>query len=149
MCYNTNDSDGYHSTNSTHPLFCGQDIQHNRGTMVNRCINTHCGEELRLFGSGELYSLETKGEANSEKGTEFFWLCSSCVSRFTVRLDPMGRAEARLKSEVGYAQPPDANRDLRMAFCSAKCRIWSKTGPLAVRSDPEMDVEVPLGAICL
>jgi hypothetical protein len=72
--------------------------------MVNRCVNPACREEFKLLNAGDLYAHE-KRYAN----TEFFWLCSSCTSRFDLRLDPLGRVTLRPRGDRVLPPHPDGN----------------------------------------
>ncbi len=99
--------------------------------MVNNCVNTGCREEWKLFGSGELYSLEVRGTADAARGTEFFWLCRACACNFTVRLDRGGKVIATPKSEGTPAPLPNPHRDLRPAFCFRGRRIRLRSNSAA------------------
>jgi hypothetical protein len=83
--------------------------------MVNCCVNPACSEEFRLLNAGNLYAHERRSSS-----TEFFWLCSTCASRFDVYLDAAGSVKVRERSAGHGAQPPNADAHLRLVSRSAK-----------------------------
>lgn len=57
--------------------------------MLSKCSNPSCGESFKYLDDGQLFRLETEPLTNlSEvKDPEYFWLCSSCCRRMTLRLN--------------------------------------------------------------
>ncbi len=58
--------------------------------MISTCVNPECIEELNVFGASALYALEKSATIDVPRHTEYFWLCASCVARFTVQTDAAG-----------------------------------------------------------
>jgi hypothetical protein len=67
--------------------------------MLAKCANPVCRALFRRLGSGKLFAFEPLTRANiasRRSGTKtgrspvFFWLCQTCRSAFTLRLDAEG-----------------------------------------------------------
>lgn len=68
--------------------------------MVSCCVNPACRTEFRSLNAGVLYAVE-RGSVD----TEFFWLCSACVPRVPLCLDPTGCISVRPRCDA-VRQPP-------------------------------------------
>ena len=57
--------------------------------MLNKCANPDCRESFRYLQKGRLFRVEEEPQPNSvePKDPEYFWLCSECSKRMTLRLD--------------------------------------------------------------
>lgn len=77
--------------------------------MVRRCINPACCAEFRSLNAGALYAVERRSADR-----EFFWLCSNCISRVALSLDPVARVSVRPKFETVCPQPPHPGGNLRL-----------------------------------
>src|SRR6266702_5793561 len=77
--------------------------------MVASCVNPACHTEFRFLNTGDLYALE-----RCSTDTEFFWLCSACVPRVALSLNPMGCVSVRPKSDAVHPQPPHPDGYLRL-----------------------------------
>jgi hypothetical protein len=73
-----------------------------------------CRTEFRILNPGDLYALERRST-----DTEFFWLCSSCVSRVALSLDPIGCVSVRPQSDAVHPQPPHPDRYPRLVAQAA------------------------------
>ena len=64
--------------------------------MLDKCSNPSCGEPFRYLQHGRLFRLEADPKANASRPTkpQYFWLCSSCASKMTLRLDDDARIRA-------------------------------------------------------
>jgi hypothetical protein len=56
--------------------------------MLAKCANPSCSRPFRYLHEGKLHRMELASD-NSESGpkSEWFWLCSHCSSRMTLRVD--------------------------------------------------------------
>ena len=81
--------------------------------MVRCCINPACCIEFRSLNAGALYAVERRSA-----DTEFFWLCSNCVSKVALSLDPIGGVSVRPKSDAVRPQPPQPDGYLRRLLCA-------------------------------
>jgi hypothetical protein len=97
--------------------------------MVNRCVNPACREEFKLLNAGDLYAHERRSY-----GTEFFWLCATCASRFDVYLDPADGVSVRPRSIANRAQPPHPDGDLRLVSHSRRPAPRPQTAPSGERA---------------
>ena len=63
------------------------------GILLDKCSNPSCRESFRYLQQGRLFRLETDPNASSPylKRAEYFWLCSSCAGRMTLRLDDFAK----------------------------------------------------------
>lgn len=77
--------------------------------MVRCCVNPACCAELRSLNTGALYAVERRST-----DTEFFWLCSNCVSRVALSVDPMGCVSVGPTFDVVGPQPPHRGGYLRL-----------------------------------
>jgi hypothetical protein len=63
--------------------------------MLSKCSNPGCTAHFRYFHSGRLYRFDTRDKFESirsaipkpAQGVEFFWLCATCATQFTVVSD--------------------------------------------------------------
>jgi hypothetical protein len=105
--------------------------------MVNHCVNPACREEFKVLNAGDLYAHETRSA-----DTEFFWLCSTCVSVHDLRLDPMGRVWLRPRGD--QVQPPHPDGYLRLVSRVIKPNGRLHAMPSGERSASQMFVVGPL-----
>jgi len=76
--------------------------------MVAKCSNPSCSASFRYFKEGRLFRLENDPTLSSASvsTTEYFWLCRSCSSTVTLRLNDDGKVTpvvlAELVQESGY-----------------------------------------------
>lgn len=92
--------------------------------MVNRCINPACPTEFRLLNSGDLYTVERPGSE-----AEFFWICSSCASRFNLFLDPTGVVSLRARANGEQNHPPLLKASLRLVAHARRHMPWHHAVP--------------------
>src|ERR1700688_3775721 len=93
--------------------------------MISCCVNPACRTEFRLFNTGTLYALERRSA-----DTEFFWLCSACVPRVALCLDPTGCVSVRPRCDAVRPQPPHPDGYLRLV-AQRKLRTPSHRASLA------------------
>ena len=105
--------------------------------MVNRCVNPACREEFKLLNAGDLYAHEKRSA-----DTEFFWLCSTCASRFDLRLDPMGRVSLRPRG--GRPLPPHPEGLLRLVSRAVAPTPRSQAMPSGEKASSYVFVVGPL-----
>jgi hypothetical protein len=64
--------------------------------MVSKCANPVCSASFRYFREGRLFEIEVTANqltspANPQRKphrkVEYFWLCSSCATKLTVKAD--------------------------------------------------------------
>lgn len=57
--------------------------------MLGKCINPQCSETFLYLASGRLFRLENYqvGSPTRFRTPEYFWLCSNCSGKMTLRLD--------------------------------------------------------------
>ncbi len=64
--------------------------------MVSKCANPVCSASFRYFREGRLFEIEVTanqltGPTNSQRKphrkVEYFWLCSACATKLTVKAD--------------------------------------------------------------
>jgi hypothetical protein len=76
--------------------------------MVAKCSNPSCSASFRYFKEGRLFRLENDPTLSSASvsTTEYFWLCRSCSSTVTLRLNDDGKVTpvvlAELVQQSGY-----------------------------------------------
>lgn len=83
--------------------------------MVQHCFNPACRQEFQLLNAGDLYALEW-----ASADTEFFWLCSSCASRFDLSLDNAGVTTLIARGSAGNTRRPPADVELRLISRGAR-----------------------------
>lgn len=63
--------------------------------MVSKCSNPHCSASFLYLHTGKLFRFDTPGEhelvgwdsPKRVKKAQFFWLCETCVTQFTLVKD--------------------------------------------------------------
>jgi hypothetical protein len=62
-------------------------------SVLTKCANPSCGESFRYLDEGRLFRVEEEPlpDAFDIKDPEYFWLCSNCSERMTLRLDERAR----------------------------------------------------------
>jgi hypothetical protein len=95
--------------------------------MVNCCINPACRCEFKLFSSGNLYAHE-----RPVADTEFFWLCSECVSKVDLHLDTAGHVSTRSRGN-DRRRPPHPDGDLRLVSRPILRVPWQHMTPAGER----------------
>lgn len=76
--------------------------------MIKHCSNPNCRAAFKVFSGAHIYGYERQS-AN----TEFFWLCSACVTKLALYLDPAGSVSVRPWSDISRVQPPHPDGNLR------------------------------------
>ena len=66
--------------------------------MLNKCANPDCGETFRYLQEGRLFRVERERERESlysaPSQPEYFWLCSNCCEKISLRLGTEERVTA-------------------------------------------------------
>jgi len=77
--------------------------------MLSKCVNPSCNAHFRYLEEGALYRLESDvfAKPNADK-PEYFWLCQSCSTALTLRIDH--------ETKVRVSVAPEHHRDA--------CRTW-------------------------
>jgi len=97
--------------------------------MVDRCVNPECRAEFRLLSAGDLYAHERRSA-----DTEFFWLCSTCASKFDLYLDPSGCVSVKARCAIRKTAPPSPDGDLRLVSRSTQPAHRPPTLPSSERA---------------
>jgi hypothetical protein len=97
--------------------------------MVSCCVNPACRVEFKLLNAGDLYAHE-RPNAN----TEFFWLCSSCCSKFELQLDVDGCVSVRPRGHVPGPQPPHPGGHLHIVTRPIGRKPWRHSIPAGERT---------------
>ena len=95
--------------------------------MINQCVNPACRSEFKLFNSGDLYAIE-----RTHGYPEYFWVCSTCASKFNVSVDPMGLVSLRPRSERDQASQVHPHANLRLVAHAARRMPWRRAVPADV-----------------
>ena len=69
--------------------------------MLNKCANPDCGETFRYLQEGRLFRVERERESvySAPSQPEYFWLCSYCCEKVSLRLGTEERVTAVEASE--------------------------------------------------
>lgn len=87
--------------------------------MVRCCVNPACRAEFRSLNTGNLYALEKRSA-----DTEFFWLCSTCVPKVVLSLDPLRCVTVTSRSDTRCLQPPHPDGYLRLVAQRKPATPW-------------------------
>jgi hypothetical protein len=98
--------------------------------MINQCVNPACRTEFRLFNSGDLYAVD-----RPHGYPEYFWVCSSCASKFNVSVDPMGLVSLRPRPEGHPASKVLAHSNLRLVAHATRRLPWRRAIPAGTHPD--------------